>query len=182
MLSELQNDYHAVGQAAGLLFRRLTAPRPPRTPRAPLPGPAHHLLSTNHSDTCLSSPLKSPSAATPAAWRLGFWKLGCGHMSAPLGHLYDRDATVNACFATVRFHFPAHPQKPDPAHTGLRAWGVQWTCSPEVHPPRSARPWSLPDFQDCRQGAWLGQAAAGVAEARLRAQAALGPRLGAPLT
>ena len=57
----------------------------------------------------------------PAAWRLGFWKLSCGRTSAPLGRLYDRDATVNVCFATV--YFPTHPQKPDPAHMGLRAWG-----------------------------------------------------------
>lgn len=64
---------------------------------------------------------------------------------------------------------------------------MQWASSPEVHWPKSAQPQSLPDFQDYRQGAWLGQATVGTAEARLgggagcpQAEAGRAPHLTGP--
>lgn len=74
-----------------------------------------------------------------------------------------------------------------PLPTRGRGPGVQWACSPEVHWPKSAQPQSLPDFQDYRQGAWLGQATVGTAEARLgggagcpQAEAGRAPHLTGP--
>ena len=119
MPPELLNDCQAVRQAAWLLFRWLTAltavdaqrPRP-----RPSPSPSVH------------KPLRHLSFESPEepkrCHETGLLEARLRVRACSLAHLYGRDATVNVCFATVRFHFPAQPQSAAPAHTGPRAWGA----------------------------------------------------------
>ena len=151
MPPDLLSDCQAVRRAAWLLFRwlmALTAVDAQSPPPRPSPSPSVH-------KPLQHLPLGSPKEPERCheTWLLEA-RLRVRACSPSTLVWLGRNCYRLLC--NCLFPFPCSSSERSPCPHGAEGLGVQWACSPEVHWPKSARPQSLPEFQDHRQGAWLG--------------------------